>query len=86
LAAPPAGASDAEESALGFASEQIEDLYRRAMRGNPKAEFDLAQRYADGHGLPEDSAEVMKWFRRAAEHGSTGAQVNIGLMCGRPRR
>jgi hypothetical protein len=77
-AASSAGATP--EEALGFASEQIENLYRRAMRGSPKAEFELAQRYADGHGVPEDSGEAMRWFLRAAEHGSTGAQVNIGLM------
>jgi TPR repeat protein len=33
-------------------------------------------------GVPQDYAEAVKWFRRAAEQGQAGAQYNLGLMYG----
>ena len=36
--------------------------------------------YAKGEGVPEDDAEAVKWFRKAAEQGDADAQVNLGLM------
>jgi len=30
--------------------------------------------------VPKDSAEAVKWYRKAAEHGSAVAQSNLGLM------
>jgi uncharacterized protein len=31
-------------------------------------------------GVPEDDAEAVKWFRKAAEQGYADAQYNLGLM------
>jgi TPR repeat protein len=30
--------------------------------------------------VPQDYAEAMKWFRKAADQGDTGAQSNLGFM------
>jgi len=30
--------------------------------------------------VPKDSAEAVKWYRKAAEHGNAVAQSNLGLM------
>ena len=30
--------------------------------------------------MPKDSAEAVKWYRKAAEHGNAVAQYNLGLM------
>jgi TPR repeat protein len=33
-----------------------------------------------GHGVLQDYAEAIKWYRLAAEQGKASAQVNLGLM------
>jgi hypothetical protein len=36
--------------------------------------------YESGHGLEQDHADAMKWYRRAADQGYAVAQFNLGLM------
>lgn len=36
--------------------------------------------YRKGEGVPQDYAEAVKWFRRAAEQGNVAAQVNLSFM------
>ena len=36
--------------------------------------------YDIGRGVPEDDAEAVRWYRRAAEQGHAGAQYFLGLM------
>jgi len=36
--------------------------------------------YANGQGVPQDSAEALKWYRKAAEQGNAAAQFNLGVM------
>ena len=38
--------------------------------------------YLDGHGVPQDYAEAVKWFRRSAEQDYTEAQHDLGAMYG----
>ncbi len=45
-----------------------------------KFEHHLGQMYFNGDGLPQDYAEAVRWFRRAAEQGFTEAQYNLGQM------
>lgn len=33
------------------------------------AQFDLAQMYEDGRGVPKDRPEAIKWYHKAAEQG-----------------
>ena len=33
-------------------------------------------------GVPEDDAEAVKWYRKAAEQGLVIAQFNLGIMYG----
>ena len=35
--------------------------------------------YGNGRGVPQDHAETVKWYRRAAEQGYTKAQYNLGV-------
>ena len=35
--------------------------------------------YANGDGVPKDSFEAVKWYRKAAEQGHADAQYNLGL-------
>jgi TPR repeat protein len=37
--------------------------------------------YSLGKGIPQDYAEALKWYRKAAEHGDIAqAQLQLGLM------
>ena len=36
--------------------------------------------YDEGRGVPENDAEAVKWYRRAADQGVAYAQYNLGLM------
>ena len=51
-----------------------------ARQGDVRAQYRLAQMYADGIGVAEDDEEALHWFRQAAEQGSVGAQVKLGEM------
>ncbi len=36
--------------------------------------------YDNGRGVPQDYAETLKWYRKAAEQGHASAQYNLGFM------
>nr|MCS5594368.1 sel1 repeat family protein [Porticoccaceae bacterium] len=40
----------------------------------------LAWMYAHGEGVPENAAEAVKWYRKAAEQGLAVAQYNLAQM------
>ncbi len=40
-----------------------------AEQGNAEAQFNLGGMYRQGRGVPQDDAEAMKWYRKAAEQG-----------------
>ena len=46
----------------------------------PPAQFNLGVMYYKGLGVPQDDAEAMRWFRRAAEQGHADAQYFLGVM------
>lgn len=50
-----------------------------AVSGDPDAQFNLAQAYKLGRGVPEDPAMAESWFRRAALQGHAQAEDNYGL-------
>jgi TPR repeat protein len=53
-----------------------------ADEGEPEAQFNLGLLYLDGHGVPQNPAEAVSWFRRAAEQDYVPAQHNLGAMYG----
>ena len=64
-------------------------LLARARNGDREAEWEVADRYADGckdkRGkviVRRSAAKAAHWFRRAAEHGSGPAQNNLGILLG----
>ncbi len=44
------------------------------------AQNDLGFMYENGQGVPQDYAEAVGWFRKAAEQGYANAQYNLGNM------
>jgi len=62
-----------------FASEFDESM-EKATQGEAWAQFNLGIMYDNGDGVPENDAEAVKWFRKAADQGYAVAQFNLGLM------
>ncbi len=51
-----------------------------AQEGDANAQYNLGVMYDKGHGVPQDFAEAVRWFRLAAEQGDAGAQFNLAFM------
>ena len=47
-----------------------------------KAQVNLGLMYRNGQGVPQDYAEAVQWYRKAAEQGDATAQLSLGLMYG----
>jgi TPR repeat protein len=62
-------------------------LLARAKRGDPEAEWEVADRYGDGcknHAgkivVRRSRRKAAQWFRQAAEHGLSAAQNTLGVV------
>ena len=44
--------------------QEFSSLLARAEKGDLNAQFDLAGMYYEGKGVPKNSAEAVKWYRR----------------------
>ena len=51
-----------------------------AEKGDADAEFNLAQAYRLGRGVPLNLAAAQSWFQRAATQGHVDAQTTLGLL------
>ena len=51
-----------------------------AKQGDAFAQYNLGAMYYNGHGVPQDNIEAVKWYRLAANQGNTRAQSNLGVM------
>ena len=51
-----------------------------ATQGYAYAQLFLAEKYRDGKGVPQDFAEAVKWFRKAADQGQANAQQALRIM------
>jgi TPR repeat protein len=51
-----------------------------ATKGDADAEFNLAQAYRLGRGVPTNLAAAKTWFERAASQGHVDAQTTLGLL------
>ena len=58
----------------------IAALEHNAQAGDAKAQFDLAQAYWEGTGVPKDSTKGLDWLRKAASQGYAGAEVTLGVL------
>lgn len=56
------------------------ETLKKAQKGDPAAQMEVAERYRNGQGVPKDSAEAAMWYRKAAEQGVPKAQTDLGLM------
>jgi len=61
---------------------ETDALRARAEAGDAEAQSNLGFRYEYGEGVPEDSEEAVRWYRRAANQGHADAQYSLGAMYG----
>jgi Sel1 repeat len=57
-----------------------ERLRKAAMAGDPAAAYIVAQRYAEGRGVPINLEEAARWYKRAASDGLAPAQFRYATM------
>jgi Sel1 repeat len=58
----------------------ISSTRQRAEAGDGKAQFDLAQAYWEGTGVPKDPVKGLEWLKKSATQGFAGAQVTLGVF------
>jgi hypothetical protein len=49
--------------------------------GNVDAQFNFGLLYSSGQGVPQDYAQTLIWFRKAADQGDARAQVYLAEVC-----
>ncbi len=74
-ASPTAGALPPLPDAIG--PKALRDA---AASGDPLAAVEVAARFADGRGVPQDLPSAVSWYRRAAEAGLAPAQYRLGSL------
>ncbi|RST86910.1 peptidoglycan-binding protein [Aquibium carbonis] len=76
------GDDSGELASLGFEAAPIEAgpiaLREAADAGDPRAIFEIGNRYDAGRGVTADRAIAATWYERAAEQGFAPAQYRIG--------
>ncbi|WP_370675691.1 peptidoglycan-binding protein [Pleomorphomonas sp. PLEO] len=75
LTAPPVGTAPMLPDAIG--PKALRDA---AASGSPLAAVEVASRFADGRGVPQDLGAAIDWYRRAAEAGLAPAQYRLGSL------
>mgnify|MGYP006415653507 CR=1 FL=1 len=63
-----------------FEGKDIEDCRVKAEQGDSSAQYNLALMYSNGKGVPQDSKEAAKWYRKSAKQGDQHAQNKLGTM------
>ena len=53
-------------------------LRAAAIAGDAAAEFEVANRFADGHGVPQSNEQAVRWLELAAKQGLAPAQFRLG--------
>lgn len=64
----------------GHADGAIAAWRPAAEAGDADAQFDLAQAYKLGRGVPQDMRQAEGWYRKAALQGHDQAQATLGLI------
>jgi len=62
-----------------FGAPRLADLVKLAEGNDATAEYELAQRYGTGMGVPRDPAVEHGWLQRSARHGNLQAQYELGI-------
>jgi TPR repeat protein len=63
-----------------FAAPDFDETMAEANQGDAIAQYNLGLMYSSGEGVPENDAQAVRWYRKAADQGDAMAQTNLGLM------
>ena len=55
-------------------------LRKAALGGYPAAEYEVASRFADGRGVPQNNEQAVYWLQLAAKQGLAPAQFRLGSL------
>merc|ERR1712070_761672 len=55
-------------------------FHEAAAQGDARAQFNLGTLYHHGHGVSQDYARAVEWYRKSANQGDADAQLSLGLM------
>jgi GAF domain/PilZ domain/Sel1 repeat len=69
--------AEADSSHEPYSMMQLPDVRRLANQGDPRAEYALGKRYANGDGVKQDYRTAKDWFLAAAEQGHIRAQGKV---------
>jgi TPR repeat protein len=58
----------------------LPEIRRRAGQHDPRAEYVLGKRYANGNGVPQDFRAAREWFLAAADQGHIAAQGKLAAL------
>jgi hypothetical protein len=58
----------------------LAELRADARGGDPQAQYDLAERYWAGDGVPKSQVTAARWLQRAADQGHADAQSDVGQL------
>ena len=61
-------------------SNSIQELLQLAQNNDADAQYELAEAFRNGTGVPENMEQAFHWYRAAAETGLADAQNNLGAM------
>lgn len=61
-------------------NKALDELKAKAKAGDATAQFELANQYVNGSGVPQDDKQAAHWYRQAAEQGDQYAQYNLGVL------
>ncbi|NTV38255.1 MAG: sel1 repeat family protein, partial [Anaerolineales bacterium] len=78
--APDRQPEDILQQGLNLAGCQVIGPRQPADQGHDSAQLNLGTLYYQGKGAPQDYAEALKWYGRAADLGNGRAQYNLGVM------
>jgi hypothetical protein len=72
-----------------WAGADLLTLQSCAPKGDAYCQWDLADRYIHGRGVPQDYAEAALWYRKSAEQGQKNSQLDLAILyldgCGVPQ-
>jgi localization factor PodJL len=55
-------------------------LRHAAAKGDATAQLEVASRFAEGRGVPQDFTQAATWYQRAATQGHANAQFRLGAL------
>jgi TPR repeat protein len=62
------------------ASETVRNRFKKAMSGDPVAQFLLGQNYEIGDGVEDHYTEAARWYKESAQQGNPDAQLKLALL------